>query len=100
MTASNLREVYDVEIIGDFGSIKFLEPISLLYKDIDSCVDIKQDTIDINEPEWQNKKCELTFINFAHYKEKNEKDRLKIMDKMRKWIMKNTEDHMKFVSFD
>ncbi len=47
MTVSDLKYVEDVEIIGQYGKIKFLEPISLLYKDIDSCLDIRQDTIDI-----------------------------------------------------
>lgn len=83
-----------MEIIGKYGIIRFKEPISLLYKEIDSCVDIKQDTIDITEAEWQNKKCELTFFNFAHYKEKSEKDKQKIEDKMYKWIQKNCEDNM------
>ncbi len=100
MTVSDLREVYDVEIIGKYGSIKFLQPISLLYKDIDSCVDIKQDTIDITEADWQNKKCELTFFNFANYKEKCEKDKQKVEDKMYKWIKRNQEDHMELVNFD
>jgi len=49
MTVQDLKDVYDVEIIGKYGIIKFLEPISLLYKEIDQCVDIKQDTIDITE---------------------------------------------------
>jgi hypothetical protein len=33
-------------------------------------VDINQDTIDISESDWQNKKCELTFYNFAGYADK------------------------------
>lgn len=72
----------------------------MLYKDIDDCVDISQDTIDITEGEWQNKKCELTFYNFALYSGKSEKEQLKIEEKMHKWIKKNHEDHMELVQFD
>ncbi len=63
-------------------------------------MNINQDTIDITEGDWQNKKCELTFYNFAHYSEKSEKEQLKIEEKMHKWINKNQEDHMKFLHFD
>lgn len=35
MTVSDLKYVEVVEIIGKFGKVKFLEPISLMYKDID-----------------------------------------------------------------
>ena len=52
-------------------------------------MDISQDTIDITEGDWQNKKCELTFYNFALYTEKTEKEQLKIEEKMHKWIKKN-----------
>ena len=63
-------------------------------------MDISQDTIDITEGDWQNKKCELTFYNFAGYTGKTEKEQLKIEEKMHKWIKKNQEDHMEFVCFD
>ena len=73
----------------------------MLYKDIENCVDIKQDTIDILEPDWQNKRCELTFYNFAGYNDgKSEKEQQKIEEKMHKWIKKNREDNMEFVHFD
>lgn len=100
MTVSDLRQVYDVEIIGEYGSVKFLEPISLLYKEIDNCVDIRQDTIDITEPDWLNKKCRLTFFNFAQYNQKSEKDKEKVEEKMYKWIQRNQEDNMELVHFN
>jgi len=42
----------------------------------------------------------LTFFNFAHYREKDEKNKQKIEDKMYKWIQKNQEDSMQLVHFD
>jgi hypothetical protein len=42
----------------------------------------------------------LSFFNFAYYKEKSEKDKQKVEDKMYKWIKRNDEDKMELVHFD
>ena len=66
-----------------------MEPVSLYNKDINDCIEIKQDTIDIKDPEWESLRCELTFYNFANFSKKSEEEQLKVENKMMKWIKKN-----------
>ena len=49
MSIDEIKRVHDVEIKSKWGKIKFLEPVSLLYKNISECVEIKQDTINITD---------------------------------------------------
>ena len=78
-TPTELRRVSQVTIENDYGKISFLVPINLYRKKFSECIEIIQDSIDISDADWDNKKCELTFKNFGEYKELgSESEKLKL----------------------
>ena len=69
--------------------MKFLEPISLLRKNVPEGIEISQDSIEIIDSEWDKRECEMTFKNFGEYVNQDSLKKEKLMKKMRRWLVKN-----------
>lgn len=71
MTVAQLKKVDKVKISNSFGSIEFLEPVSLYKQDLGLALKIAQDNIEIVDPELEDKKVRMTFVNFGNYRSLN-----------------------------
>lgn len=82
---TKLKNAPNVQLRNSYGQVNFLEPINLYKKIIAECIQIKKNEIEIKDPEWVNKKCEVTLFDFGEYaglsekvkkmiKEENEED--------------------------
>ena len=44
-----------------------MEPINLFKANIESCVRINKECIEIINPEWKQKECEITYFDFGEF---------------------------------
>ena len=86
MTTQQLRKVENVKISNKYGTIEFLEPICLIKKNLAEALKIAQDNIEIVDPELEEKRVRMTFVNFGHFKELKVEERSKLLKRMRLWI--------------
>ena len=73
-------------ISNNFGSVEFLEPISLYKANLANSIRISQDNIEILDGEWEEKRVRMTFVNFGLYRTLKSEERIKLLKKMRLWL--------------
>ena len=88
MTINQLKKVEHVKVSNIFGTVEFLEPISLYKMDLVSAIKICQDNIEILDPELEEKKVQMTFVNFGGFLDLKSDERTKLLKRMRMWIDK------------
>lgn len=86
MTLLQLKKCEKVKIFNSYGSIEFLEPISLYKLDIPGSIKIAQDNVEIVDPELEEKRVRMTFNNFGNYVNAKPEERTKLLKRMRLWI--------------
>ena len=64
---ATLFSVSNVTVENRYGKIIFEEPINLMDKVIEECVQIEPNSADILEQQWQEKNCRVIVFNYKNY---------------------------------